>query len=257
MISLTDSHTHLYSEPLYTHLTALMAEANHREVTRFYLPAIDSSTHARMHEVEAAYPDQCFAMMGIHPCSVGEDWKNELDQAGQFLYSRRYVAVGEIGLDFYWDRTHAQHQLEVFQQQMQWALELNLPVNIHTRDAMQATIDAVKPFAGKGLKGIFHCFGGSYEMARDITEMGFLLGIGGVLTYKNAGLPAALEKIDLSWLVLETDAPYLTPVPHRGKPNLPAYLRLIAEKLALVKQVSLEELSAVTTRNCLQLYRHD
>jgi TatD DNase family protein len=172
----------------------------------------------------------------------------------EWLKKRKFVAIGEIGLDFYWDKTFASEQMEAFNLQMQWALDNKLPIVIHTREAMQATIDAVKPFAAKGLTGIFHCFSGSYESAKEIIAMNFLLGIGGVITYKKAGLAEVVSKIDLQHLVLETDAPYLTPVPHRGKINESAYLEFVINKIAEVKNISIEEVAAATTANAEKLF---
>lgn len=254
---LIDSHIHLYSSPLAEGLPALLETATAAGIQRFYMPAIDSETHHAMHAVEAAHPHTCFAMMGLHPCSVQANWEAELALVEKNLFSRHYVAVGEIGLDLHWDKTFAHEQAQAFERQMQWALELGLPINIHSREATASTLQLVKPFASKGLKGIFHCFGGSLETAQAIIGMGFLLGIGGVLTYKKSGLAEVMAKIDLQHVVLETDAPYLTPVPHRGKPNMPAYLSIIASKLAEVKGISVEELASVTAANTLQLYKHE
>jgi TatD DNase family protein len=171
-----------------------------------------------------------------------------------WLNRRNFVAIGEIGLDFYWDKTFVKEQYEAFEQQMTWALERKLPIVIHSRNAMQETLDRVKPFAAKGLRGIFHCFSGSSENAQQIIDMNFYLGIGGVLTYKNAGLPAALEKVGLEHMVLETDAPYLTPVPFRGKRNESGYIKYVAEKLAQVKNTTLEEVAAITTANAEKIF---
>ena len=192
----------------------------------FYLPAIDSESIPAMLQMEADFPEQCIAMMGLHPCNVKANWQEELAIVKDWLGKRKFAAVGEIGLDFYWDKTFETQQYQAFETQMQWALDDNLPINIHTRNAMQETINRVKPFAEKGLKGIFHCFGGSYETAKQIIAMDFSLGIGGVLTYKNAGLPEVLKKVPLEYIVLETDAPYLTPVPFRGKRNESSYFDL-------------------------------
>jgi TatD DNase family protein len=171
-----------------------------------------------------------------------------------WLDKRDFVAVGEIGLDFYWDKTFEKEQYEAFDLQMQWALDLNRPIVIHTRNAMQETINRVKPFAQKGLKGIFHCFSGSVESARQIIDLGFHLGIGGVLTYKKAGLPEVLEEIPLEWLVLETDAPYLTPVPFRGKRNESSYLVHVLDKLSEVKRLPRAEIAQITTANAEKIF---
>jgi TatD DNase family protein len=218
------------------------------------MPAIDSTVIKDLLATENQYPGKCFAMMGLHPCSVKENYKEELSIVENWLKQRAFSAIGEIGLDFYWDTTFTKQQYETFEMQMQWALDKNLPIVIHTRNAMQQTIDFVKPFAAKGLRGIFHCFGDSYEMAKQIIDMNFYLGIGGVLTYKKSGLDEVMKQIDLKYIVLETDAPYLTPVPFRGKRNESAYIKIIAEKLAEVKNVALEEVAAFTTANAEKIF---
>jgi TatD DNase family protein len=251
---LIDTHCHLYLEDFKNDMEEVVQRAVTAGVQKFYLPAIDSETITDMFLLEEKYPDQFFAMMGLHPCSVKENYKDELKIAESWLAKRKFAAIGEIGLDFYWDKTFTEQQYEAFDVQMQWALNYQLPIVIHTRNAMQETIERVKPFAAKGLKGIFHCFSGSYESAAQITGMGFLLGIGGVLTYKKAGLPAVLEKIGLEHMVLETDAPYLTPVPFRGKRNESSYLTYIVELLAQVKNVTAAEVAAITTANAEKLF---
>lgn len=251
---LIDTHCHLYSEEFKDDIEEVITRAQQQGVQQFYLPAIDSEAIPSMLSLEAAYPGVCIAMMGLHPCYVKANYKEELAIAKEWIDKRSFVAIGEIGLDFYWDKTFEQEQYQAFETQMQWALERNLPIVIHTRKAMNEAIKAVKPFADKGLKGIFHCFSGSAEEAQQITQMGFWLGIGGVITYKNAGLPTALEQIDPKWLVLETDAPYLSPVPYRGKRNESAYLQHIIERLAEVKQLSVTELAAITTFNTQKIF---
>lgn len=251
---LIDTHCHLYSTEFGTEQQEIVDRAKAVGVQRFYLPAIDSEVIDSMLALEAANPGICFAMMGLHPCSVNEKVEEELAIVLEWLNKRSFVAIGEIGLDFYWDKTFAEEQRKAFTLQMDWALERKLPIVIHTRNAMQETIDMVKPYSLKGLKGIFHCFSGSYESAKQIIDMGFLLGIGGVLTYKNAGLPTALEKIGIEHMVLETDAPYLSPVPYRGKRNESRYLVDIAIKLAEVKQIPLAEVAAITTANAQKLF---
>lgn len=251
---LIDTHCHLYSTEFGEEIADIIDKAQKVGVQKFYLPAIDSEVIQAMLDLEAAYPNKCFAMMGLHPCSVNENVEDELSIVNEWLHKRDFVAVGEIGLDFYWDKTFAAEQKKAFDIQMSWALSKNKPIVIHTRNAMQETIDMVKPYAKKGLKGIFHCFSGSYESAKQIIDMDFLLGIGGVLTYKNAGLPAALENIGLEHMVLETDAPYLSPVPYRGKRNESSYLLEIAIKLAEIKEVSLEDVATITTANAQKIF---
>ncbi len=254
-MTIVDTHCHLYSAEFEEDIKEVILAAKAENVVKFFLPAIDSSSLEAMLALEKDYPNECFAMMGLHPCYVKENYKKELAIVEQQLAERHFVAIGEIGLDFYWDKTFAPQQLEAFTIQMQWALEYSVPIVIHTRNAMQETINAVKPFADKGLRGIFHCFSGSAESAKQITQMGFLLGIGGVITYKNAGLAEAIKDIDNQYFVLETDAPYLTPVPFRGKRNTPGYLNYILEKLAAAKNTTIETMAAITTTNAYNIFK--
>ena len=249
-----DTHCHLYVEEFKDDVDAVIARAQEQGVTQFYLPGIDSESIPAMLALEAKYPGVCIAMMGLHPCYVKENVQQELAIVEHWLEQRDFCAIGEIGLDYYWDTQFKKEQQEAFATQMEWAVQKNLPIVIHTRNAMQETIDMVKPFAARGLKGIFHCFSGSYESAQQIVNMGFLLGIGGVLTYKNSGLDKVVQDIDLNYLVLETDSPYLTPVPHRGKPNESSYLLYVAQKLAEIKQVSLDTVAQITTDNSKKIF---
>lgn len=251
---LIDTHCHLYSEEFLVDIEEVLQRAESIGVQRFYLPAIDSSTHDAMMEMEKKYPTKCIPMMGLHPCYVKEDFEKELLVVEEWLNKKKFVAIGEIGLDFYWDKTFASEQYEVFKLQMQWALQRNIPIVIHTRNAMQETIETLKPFAQQGLRGIFHCFGDTYEIAQQIIEMGFLLGIGGVVTYKKSGLAETLKNIGLQHIVLETDAPYLTPVPHRGKRNESSYLQYILQTLAEIKNATVQEVAAVTTANAEKIF---
>jgi len=253
-MNLIDTHSHLYLPEFKDDIAAVIQRAQSLGVQQFYLPAINSECIDDMLLLEEQYPNICIAMMGLHPCYVKENVVEELAIVERWLAKRKFVAIGEIGLDFYWDETFATEQLHAFQTQMEWALHYHLPIVIHTRNAMQQTIDAVKPFAKKGLTGIFHCFSGSYESAKQIIDMNFALGIGGVVTYKNAGLPEVLQHIDLKHIVLETDAPYLSPVPHRGKRNESAYLEYIVAKLAAVKNCSVQEIAAITTANAIKIF---
>ena len=255
-MTIIDTHAHLYSEEFQVDIDLVMDRAQKAGVSKMYLPAIDSSETESMMALEQKYPGVCIAMMGLHPCYVKENVALELEHVKSWLEKRDFVAIGEIGLDFYWDKTFTHQQYEAFDIQMQWALELNRPIVIHTRNAMQETINRVKPFAQKGLKGIFHCFSGSTESANQIIDLGFLLGIGGVITYKNAGLPEVLENVSLEHMVLETDAPYLTPVPFRGKRNESSYLSFIITKLAEVKGISEEEVARITTLNAEMIFQH-
>jgi TatD DNase family protein len=251
---LIDTHCHLYSEEFITDADEVINRAINDGVDTFYLPAIDSSTHVQMIKQEESYPGKCIAMMGLHPCYVKETYLTELQLVEEWLTKRKFAAIGEIGLDFYWDKAFTTQQYEAFRKQIELSLQYKLPIVIHTRNAMPETIAVVKDYASKGINGIFHCFSGNYNEAMEIIDMGFYLGIGGVLTYKNAGLAEVVEKIDIKHLVLETDAPYLSPVPFRGKRNESSYLKYIAEKLAQVKNMPVEEIAAVTTANAQKIF---
>lgn len=253
-MNIIDTHCHLYLEEYRNDIEEVIARAQEYGVSRFYLPAINSEATADMLFLEAKYPGVCIPMMGLHPCYVKEDYKAELASVQDWLSKRKFVAIGEIGLDLYWDKTFYAQQQETFNTQMEWALEQQLPIVIHTRNAMRETLEMVKPFADKGLRGIFHCFSGNADDAKQVVDMGFLLGIGGVVTYKNGGLPEALAGMGLEHLVLETDSPYLSPVPFRGKRNESAYLRYIVERLAEIKHVHPDEVAAQTTANAQKIF---
>lgn len=253
-MNLTDTHCHLYSDEFKNDIDEVLYRAAKEQVNKFYLPAIDSETHDAMIALEQAYPGKCVAMMGLHPCSVKEDYIKELELVEEWLGKKQFPAIGEIGLDFYWDKTFTTQQYQAFKQQIEWALHYKLPIVIHTRNAMPETLAVIKEYSEKGLTGIFHCFSGTYEDALAVIEAGFYLGIGGVVTYKNSGLDKVVEKIDLQHLVLETDAPYLTPVPFRGKRNESSYLKYVAEKIAAIKNITVEEVAAVTTANAEKIF---
>ena len=253
---LIDTHCHLYLPEFDSDRSAMMERARSNGIERFYLPGIDSTVISSMLEMEKAWPGQCFPMMGLHPCSVQADYKNQLEIVENWLSKRKFAAVGEIGLDFYWDKTFVDDQYRAFKQQMQWAVQYDLPIVIHSRDAMKECIETVKPFADKGLRGIFHCFGDSLQSANEIIGMGFFLGIGGVITYKKSGLAEVIKDIPLDYVVLETDAPYLSPVPFRGKRNESSYITYVAQKIAEVKNISVAEVAEVTTRNADKVFRH-
>ncbi len=250
-----DTHSHIYDTGFQEDLDAVMVSAKSAGVEKIYMPGIDSTCINGMMDMETKYPGFCIPMMGLHPCYVKENYQEELAIVEGWLAKRKFAAIGEIGLDYYWDKTFAKEQQLVFEQQMQWGLDLGLPINIHTRNAMGETIELVKPFAKKGLKGIFHCFSGSKESAEQIIEMGFLLGLGGVLTYKNAGVAEAVVDIPLEFLVLETDAPYLPPVPYRGKRNEPAFMIEVAKKLAEIKNIPLHEVAEKTSGNAERIFK--
>jgi TatD DNase family protein len=251
-----DTHTHLYLEDFKEDIDTVIQRAKDAGVEQFYLPNIDSSSIDAMLQLEQQYPGICMAMMGLHPCSVKEDYKEELKLVEAWLGKRTFAAVGEIGLDYYWDKTFIPQQKQAFQQQIEWALQYNIPIVIHSRDSLQDCIDMVRNNQNGKLRGIFHCFGGSLEEAKQIMDLNFLMGIGGVVTYKKSGLAEILQEIPLSSLVLETDAPYLTPVPFRGKRNEPAYLQYIVKKIAETKEISEEEVKRQTTMNAEKLFEY-
>ncbi len=251
---ITDTHCHLYLPEFSDDIQDVISRAMKEGVTKFYLPSIDSASLDSMLKLEEQFPGKCFSMMGLHPCSVKENYQQELTSTENWLSKRKFAAVGEIGLDFYGDKTFEQQQQDAFHQQIEWALHYNIPIVIHSRDATTECINIVQQHQKGLLKGIFHCFGSDYESAMRIIDLGFYLGIGGVITYKNSGLAAVLEKIPLEHMVLETDAPYLTPVPFRGKRNESSYLKFVVSKLASVKGISVDEVAAITTSNAEKIF---
>jgi len=253
-MELIDTHCHLYDPVFAEDIGPVIARARLAGVSRFYLPAVDRESEEAQFRLEKQYPGICFSMQGLHPCSVKADVKEALGHVSDSLASRPFAAVGEIGLDFYWDRSFEKEQYEAFHLQIDWALGYGLPIVIHSRDSMKQTIETVKQHQKGKLRGIFHCFNDEEPSALQIVELGFFLGIGGPLTYKNSRLPAALKNVPVENLVLETDAPYLPPVPFRGKRNESSYLQYIAEKLAEIKGLSVEEVARITTANALKLF---
>lgn len=244
-----DTHTHLYAEEFNADRTSLIQKAIKNGVTKFYLPNIDSSSIEGMHQLENDFPENCFAMMGLHPCSVNAGVEQELAIVKDWLAKRKYKAIGEIGIDLYWEKAFLKEQQHAFKMQIEWALEYNYPIVIHCREAFDEIYEALTSFK-KLPKAIFHCFSGNAEQAKKIIALGnFKLGIGGVVTFKNSGLDKVVEQIDLEHLVLETDAPYLAPVPFRGKRNEPSYILEVAKKVAEIKKVSIAEVSEITTKN--------
>jgi len=253
-MKLTDTHCHLYLNEFAGDIDSVIERAVDEGVDKFYLPGIDSTHINDMLMLEQRFPVKCRAMMGLHPCSVKENYKEELQTMEEWLAKRNFVAVGEIGLDYHWDKTFLEEQAVAFRTQIEWSIRYGVPISIHTRDAMEESISIVEEYVSKGVRGVFHCFGGSYENAKAVIAAGFYLGIGGVLTYKKSGLAEVLAKIDLQHFVLETDAPYLTPVPFRGKRNESSYLKYVVAKLAEVKKCSVEEVAAVTTANAEKIF---
>lgn len=250
----TDTHTHLYSKEFENESTQLIEKAIKNGVSRLFIPNIDLQSIQPMLDLVWQFPENCFPMMGLHPCSVAENVEEQLFQIQKWFKKRKFYAVGEIGLDFYWSLDLKEQQIMAFKKQCLWAIQQDLPINIHARNATPDVISILQEMKHPKLRGIFHCFSGNVMEAKQIVEMGFYLGIGGVLTFKNAGLSEAIADIDLQNIVLETDAPYLAPVPYRGKRNESFYIIDIAKKLAELKQVSLKNVADITTENSKIVY---
>lgn len=249
-----DTHTHLYVHQFDGDRDAMVQRAKAAGVVRCYLPNIDRESITPMLELEAAAPGYCYAMMGVHPCSINGQWKQELAVAEEWLGKRKWCAIGEIGMDMYWDKTWVKEQEAAFLVQVGWARQLRLPFSIHARESLDELISLMRKEQDGSLKFVFHCFTGSLEQAQAILELGGYLGIGGVVTYKNGGLDKVLDKVPLDRLVLETDAPYLAPVPYRGKRNESAYLGVIAERVAELQGVDKQTVVAITTANALDIF---
>ncbi len=251
---LTDTHTHLYAEKFEGDRTQMMHRTLDARVRKLFLPNIDVQSIQPMLDLVWEFPENCFPMMGLHPCSVDEHVEAHLFQIQKWFKKRKFYAVGEIGLDYYWSVEFKEQQISAFKKQCQWAIQYDLPIVIHSRNATPDILSILKEISHPKLRGIFHCFSGTAQEAREIVDLGFYLGIGGVLTYKNSGLDKAIEEIGLEHLVLETDAPYLAPVPHRGKRNESSYLVHIAETLAVLKKVSVEQVAHITTENATTIF---
>ena len=249
----TDTHTHLYDERLMADETQI-PRAIDAGVTKMYMPNCDSSTIDTMLLFADKWPHNCMPMMGLHPCHVIGNYKDELAVVAEWLGKRKFYAVGEIGLDYHWDLTFKKEQTEAFETQIDWALQYDLPIVIHSRKSTPDCIEVVKDKQNGRLKGIFHCFSGTVEEAERIIDLGLYLGIGGVVTYKNSGLSEIIKEVSLEYIVLETDAPYLAPVPHRGKRNESSYIPIIAQKIADIKNCSVNEVAAVTTANAARIF---
>ena len=251
-----DTHSHIYSEEFDSDRAEVIARAKAAGITKIILPNVDSESLPRMLQLESEYPGYCFAAIGLHPTSVKENYAEELAIVKKELERREYIAIGEIGIDLYWDKSFLKEQIQVFVQQIEWALEYNLPVIIHVRDSFSETMQVLEQFRGKGLEGVFHSFTGTIDQAREIIEFGgFYIGINGIVTFKNSGLDAVVEQIDAQYLLLETDAPYLTPAPFRGKRNESEYLTLVATKLANTLNMNFNQLTKITTENAYKLFK--
>jgi TatD DNase family protein len=251
---LTDTHTHLYYERDEQKQTELMQRCFDAQVQRLFLPNVDVASIAMIDELVQRYPEHCFAMAGLHPCDVKEDHVSLLATIKQSISGRKIVAIGEIGIDLYWDKTTLDIQVSAFKAQIAWAKTLGLPIVIHCREAFDEVFSVLESERDEKLYGIFHCFTGNLDQALQAIDLGFYLGIGGVVTYKKSGLDEVLKAIPLENLVLETDSPYLAPVPFRGKPNESSYLVHVANKVAEIYNVSVEEVADVTTANSKKIF---
>lgn len=254
-MNLTDTHTHLYSEEFSEDRTEMIERAIKNGVSRFFIPSIDSSYTQKMYALENQYPDHIFLMMGLHPCYVKENYLEELHHVEVALSKRKFAAIGEIGIDLYWDKTTLEIQKIAFQQQIQWAKKYRLPINIHCREAFDEIFEVLELEKSDDLFGIFHCFSGNYEQALQAISYNMKLGIGGVVTFKNGKVDQFLNQIDIKHIVLETDSPYLAPAPHRGKRNESSYVTLVAQKLAEIYNLPVDEIARITTENALSVFQ--
>ena len=253
-MQLIDTHAHIYSSKFDSDRDQVIEEIRAAGISKVFMPNVDVHTIDAMLDCESRYGDLCVPMMGLHPCYVKEDYKEQLAGIEKELCEGKYAAVGEVGIDLHWDKTHFIQQQDAFRTQIRWAIKLKLPIIIHARESLQEIFQILDEEYRDGLKGIFHCFGGTIEDAQKIISYGFKLGIGGTVTYKNSKLPEVLKNIHLQHIVLETDAPYLPPVPHRGQRNESSYVKLVALKLCDIYGLSLEEVANTTTANANKLF---
>ncbi|BDD03529.1 TatD family hydrolase [Aureibacter tunicatorum] len=251
-----DTHAHIYSEEFEQDVDQIIEECLSSGVEKIFMPNIDEDSIQKMLALESKYPEVCHPMIGIHPCYVKSDYPQQLERVEKLLGERNWTAVGEIGIDLYWDKSLKKEQELALAMQIDMAKEHNLPIVLHCRDSFEETYEIVKSKQDGNLEGIFHCFTGSVEDARKIEDLGFYIGIGGVSTFKNGGLDKVLPHVGLDRIVLETDAPYLSPTPYRGKRNKPSYIPLIAQRIADLKEVRLEEVAKVTTDNSLKIFKN-
>jgi TatD DNase family protein len=246
---LTDTHTHQYYEADPEKRAGLMRRCFENDVNRLFLPNVDVASMPMVMGLTAEYPENCFPMLGLHPCDVKDDWQQQLETIGAAIPKQKIYAIGEIGIDLYWDKTTLDKQVEAFKIQIAWAKANRLPIVIHCRDAFNEVYEVLLQEQDENLRGIFHCFSGTLEQANKIIDVGFYLGIGGVVTYKNGGLDKVVQEIDLKHIVLETDSPYLTPVPYRGKRNESSYLVYVAQKVAELHHTDIANVADITTAN--------
>jgi len=254
-MKLIDTHTHLYSDAFAEDRNEMIERAIADGVDKFYIPAIDSQTTQAMYDLEQAFPDRMYLMMGLHPTSVKENYEEELSHVEEELAKRKFYAIGEIGIDLYWDQSTLEIQQDAFRRQIKLAKKYKLPIVIHCRNAFDEVFEILEEEKGDDLFGIFHCFTGTLAQAKQALQYNMKLGIGGVVTFKNGKIDKFLNEIDLKYIVIETDAPYLAPKPFRGKRNESAYVVKVAEKLAEVYDTSVEEIAEITTENALEIFQ--
>lgn len=254
---LIDTHTHLYLNAFDPDRKEVVERAIEQGIKSMLLPNIDGSSIEELIKLCELFPENCYPMMGLHPTSVKENFDEELDLVEHWLKNEKFIAIGETGIDLYWDKTFIKEQEIAFSRQLELAIENKLPIVIHMRDSFEETYGIVKKFAGPDLSGVFHCFTGNEEQARMIIDLNFKLGIGGVVTFKNSGLADVIKNIDLKHIILETDAPFLAPVPFRGKRNESSYIKLVAQKLAAIKQTTIDEIAEITTANAQELFNFE
>jgi TatD DNase family protein len=254
-MKLIDTHSHLYDEKFANDMDLVLQRIKDNHIEKIFLPNVDSSTIENMHRLVEKNPALFFPLMGVHPTSIKENYIEELDIAYNWLLKKKYYGIGEIGIDLYWDKTYLQEQINAFEIQIEWAIEKNLPIIIHARESFEIIFKCLKKFPSNKLFGIFHSFTGNAETAETIFSLGnFKIGINGIITFKNSELNNIINQIPLEKIVLETDAPYLAPVPHRGKRNESSYLIFIAEKIAEIKKMSLEEVARKTTESTSEIF---
>ena len=251
-----DTHAHIYLNQFADDIKAVIDRSLVNKVQRIYLPNIDCKSIEDVKRLQDQYPDFCFAQMGLHPCSVKEEFKKDLIRMESELRDHTYYAIGETGIDLYWDKTFVDQQIEAFNIQIKWSKSMKLPIVIHSRDSLDLTIKLISEAQNGDLTGIFHCFNGTVNQAKQIMDLGLYMGLGGVITFKNAGMDLVLDQVPLDYLVLETDSPYLSPVPFRGKRNESSYIPHIAERLAQIQEIDLASIAKQTTINANKVYQY-
>ncbi|MCG8409905.1 MAG: TatD family hydrolase [Bacteroidales bacterium] len=250
-----DTHTHIFLSDFNDDRDTIIKNAQTEGVVKMLLPNVDSSTIKQLSDTVEKYPNYCFPAVGLHPTSVNKDYSSELQIVEQYLNSNKVYAIGEIGIDLYWDKTYLKEQETVFRHQINLAKAHNLPIIIHARDSFNEIFNILDDINDNKLTGVFHAFTGNKEQANKIIDLGFKIGLGGILTFKNSGLDKVVSDIDIKNIVLETDSPYLAPTPKRGKRNESAYIKYIANKLAEIKEISIKEVAEITTNNAEQLFK--